>query len=524
MSKNSPMVNASGPEPEIVWTPFDGSQVLALDSRAGHTLYHGTRGPGKTLTQLMRFRRLVGLGYGKFWRGVILDMEFENLKGLAAESKKWFPLFEDGARFLESPSQFKWVWPTGEELLFRHAKKTSDYTKFHGQEYPFIGWNELTNQPNGDLYDLFMSTNRSSFDPVKHTPRCPKTGVYLTHDGNPLPPLRMDVFSTTNPSGVGHSWVKRRFIDPAPEGQVVRTKVNIYNPATKKDEVFTKTQIAIFGAYTENPMLPASYIAELESWKEENKRRAWLEGDWNVTSGGALDDLWTSDVHVIPRFVIPEGWYIDRTYDNGTRHPFSVGWWAEADGTEAEIVNPVTGESSIFCPDPGTLVQFYEFYGSNPKDIGSNIGIGMSSRDIADRIVSEESKLLKAGWIHSKPRAGAADNKIRETNPDADNMEQVMLKRGVSWLPSDKAKGSRKVGLQLLRERLENSIRGEGPGIYFMRNCQASILTLPGLPRDPKNLEDVDTRAEDHAYDMTRYRILQGGRKMAGPLKVLQPS
>ena len=71
-------------EVNVVWKPFPGSQSLAIDSRADHTLYHGTRGPGKTDTQLMRFRRKVGLGYGAFWNGIIFDLEFDNLKGLVA--------------------------------------------------------------------------------------------------------------------------------------------------------------------------------------------------------------------------------------------------------------------------------------------------------------------------------------------------------------------------------------------------------------------------------------------------------
>lgn len=506
---------------EVVWEPFDGSQAMALDSRADHTLYHGTRGPGKTTTQLMRFFKNVGKGYGAFWKGVIFDMEFDNLSGLVADSKKWFSKFNDGAQFLSSPTHYKWVWPTGEELLFRHVKRISDYEKFHGHEYPFIGWNELTKYPDSELYDKMMSVNRSSFDPLINTPKDPKTGKYLTPDGKPLPPLKMCVFSTTNPSGVGHTWVKRRFIDPAPTGNVLRTKVKIFNPKSEKEEVYTKTQVAIFGSYKENKRLPESYIAELESITDENQRRAWLEGDWDVTSGGAIDDIWETAVHRVPRFRIPESWYLDRTYDNGTRHPFSVGWWAEADGTEAEIVDQY-GNSSYFCPAPGSLIQFFEYYGS--EKIGTNKGIGLSSREIAQTIVDLEKSLVQAGWIAERPKPGAADNKIRETNPDADNMEKVMAKLGVRWLPSDKASGSRVVGLQLLRERLENAKTGEGPAIYFMQNCKASLQTLPVLPRDTKKPEDVDTNSEDHAYDMVRYRILQGGRKTASAFKMVLPT
>jgi hypothetical protein len=73
------------PNFDVVWEPIPGSsQEFALDSRCDHTLYHGTRGPGKTITQLMRYRRNVGIGYGSYWRGIIFDREFKNLSDLVA--------------------------------------------------------------------------------------------------------------------------------------------------------------------------------------------------------------------------------------------------------------------------------------------------------------------------------------------------------------------------------------------------------------------------------------------------------
>lgn len=310
---------------DVIWAPIPKtSQELAINSRCHHTLYEGARGPGKTITQLMRFRRNVGIGYGQYWRGVIFDLEFDNLSGLVAESLKWFPKFFDGAEFKQSPSMYKWVWPTGEELLFRHVKKAKDYDKFHGHEYPFIGWNELTKYPTSELYDKFMSVNRSSFTPERDTPKCPKTGNYLTFnkegyfakpDSPPLPAIPLEVFSTTNPNGPGHQWVKRRFINCAPRGTVVRTSVEIFNPQTQQNDVVVKTQVAIFGSYRENIYLPPEYIAELESVTDENLRKAWLYGDWDIVTGGAFDDVWKKNLHVKRRFVIPKSWHIDRSFD-----------------------------------------------------------------------------------------------------------------------------------------------------------------------------------------------------------------
>ena len=175
-------------EVQWIWKPIPGSsQELAIDTRAQHTLYHGARGPGKTLTQLMRFRRRVGMGYGKYWIGVIFDREHKDLEDLMRQGNRFFLDFEDGCEWKKSTQQYKWVWPTGEELLLRHVKAPEDYNKFHGHEYPFIGWNELTKHPTSELYDTFMSVNRCSFSPEQHTPQRIVNGekVYLTPDGKP---------------------------------------------------------------------------------------------------------------------------------------------------------------------------------------------------------------------------------------------------------------------------------------------------------------------------------------------------
>lgn len=502
----------------VVWEPIPNtSQELALDTRCHHTLYHGARGPGKTITQLMRFRSRVGKGYGVYWRGVIFDREFKNLADLVAQSKRFFLQFGDGAKFLSSASEYKWVWPTGEELLFRHAKKPAEYDNFHGHEYPFIGWNELTKYPTSELYDKMMSTNRSSFDPVRDTPvletRKLKNKTYRvtydTIDAKPLPKIPLEVFSTTNPNGPGHTWVKMRFITPAKNGQVVRTEVPVFNPQTQQDDVVIKTQVAIFGSYRENIYLPPEYVAELELITDPNLRAAWLYGSWDVNAGGAFDDLWNSKVHVLPRFKIPQGWRIDRAFDWGSSHPFSVGWFAEANGEE--VLLP-TGE--IFCPPRGSLIQIYEWYGTDT--LGTNLGLKTSAPDIADGIKEIEINMMAGGYISDKPYPGPADNQIAGvTQSDEDTIEKKMSDRDIYWTKSNKAKGSRKNGFELLRNRLEAATKGEGEAIYFMTNCSASVTLIPSLPRDEKDLDDVDTEAEDHCYDMVRYRVLAGNNRLA---------
>lgn len=521
---------------EYGWRFLRGtSQELALSAPAHIILYHGARGPGKTDTQLMRFRSRVGLGYGPFWRGIIFDREYKHLDDLVTKSKRWFTEFDDGARFLESGKDYKWKWPTGEELLFRVVAKLDDYWSYHGHEYPFIGWNELTKYADGRLFDKMNSTNRSSFTPERDTPRVgpghnggpplddgEDDRPYATHDGKPLPPIPLEVFATCNPHGPGHSWVKRRFIDPVPDGQIIRTTMTVFDPKTKKDIEVTRKQVAIGGHWSENPYLDPLYIATLHELTDENERKAWKDGSWDINAGGAIADLWRKQHHIVPRFPIPDNWDTFRAFDWGSSHPFSVGWWAISNGETVTWTDQHRQQREITLP-PGTLVRFFEWYGT--KEIGTNVGLKLSARDIADGIKEREELLIAGGWIASRPDPGPADNQIRNVNEaDTETIEKKMSDRGVTWISSDKSKGSRKQGLQLLRDRLEATIRQEGGGLVIMENCRAWIGLVPDLPRDEKDPDDVDTTSEDHVYDETRYMVLMASDRTAKIIKLKFPT
>lgn len=488
----------------VIWEPLDGSQALSISCPCNHILYEGTRGPGKTDAQLMFFRQFVGIGYGPFWRGVIFDREYKNLDDLISKSKRWFPQFGDGAKFISSVSQLKWVWPTGEELWFRTMKSEDDYWNYHGHEFPFIGWNELTKQPNGDLYDMAMSLNRTSFLPSRNSP----------DRNNPLPEVPLVVFSTTNPYGVGHNWVKQRFIDPAPPGQIVRMTRDVFNPRTQQREPVTKTQVRIFGSYKENIFLSPEYIAELESITDVNKRRAWLWGDWDITSGGMFDDVWSSEYNIVEPFPIPNTWRVFRSFDWGSSKPFSVGWWAESDGSDY-----IDGKGQWRSSVRGDLFRIDEWYGWTGVP---NKGIRLLATQVAKGIVERERKMPY------RVQPGPADNSIHDSvngSCIANDMAKPVIidgkkYKGVQWTRSDKKAGSRKSGWEMMRIAIFNAHPADGggprenPGLFCFRNCQAGFLrTVPTLPRDSKDMDDIDTDAEDHCGDETRYVILSMGNR-----------
>lgn len=466
-------------EYRTVWKPLPGSQSLAISCPCNEILFEGTRGPGKTAAQLARFRRNVGIGYGAFWRGVIFDVEYKNLADIIVQSKRMYRPFQDGARYLSSASELRWVWPTGEELLFRFGVSEDDYWDYHGQEFPFIGWNELTKQPSPGFYEAMFSCRRSSFRPQD----------YPLEDGRLLQPIPLETFATTNPYGVGHSWVKARFIDPAPRGQVIRDAIKVFNPQTKREEEVTLTRVAIHGSYRENPYLDPVYVATLESITDEARRKAWLEGDWDIPAGGAIEDVWDGNTHVIKPFPIPANWTIRRSMDWGSSKPFSIGWWAESDGCS--------------LPDGrryprGTKFRIGEFYGWNGK---ANEGCRMLAADAADEIKRRDKEIAP----DHKVMPGPADNAIWNVEEGV-SIADRMASRGVVWTRSDKGRGSRKAGLEELRRLLKVAKDG-GPGLFIFDTCEQWLRTVPRLPRDSKDMDDVDSTAEDHAYDETRYYI-----------------
>lgn len=484
-------------KPKIVWEALPGSQQLGMSCPADELLLEGTRGPGKTDTQLMKFRRYVGQGYGFFWRGVIFDRAYKSLDDLVAKSKRWFPQFNDGAKFYGAKADYKWVWPTGEELLFRKIKRVEDYWDYHGQEFPFLGWNELTKYPTNDLYELMLSCNRSSFIPPP--------------DSN-IPEIPLIVVSTTNPYGPGHNWVKREWIDAAPPGKMIKRSVDVFNPRTGQKETFVRTRVRLFGSYKENKYLSPAYVASLESITDENKRKAWLYGDWDIVAGGALDDVW-GDWCIVPRFRIPMGWKVDRSLDWGSTHPFSVGWWAEADG---ETITLPGGKH--WRPAKGSLFRIYELYGT--EHIGTNKGIRMGPKELAKLIKYYDDRLRKQYWVVSPILSGPADNQIRDVrDSETKTIATEMETEGIFWNPSDKSRGSRKIGLELVRQRLKNSKNQSGPGLYFMSNCRAAIETLPVLPRDEDDMDDVDTESEDHVFDEIKYRCLASNYRPASDVE-----
>jgi hypothetical protein len=59
-----------------------------------------------------------------------------------------------------------------------------------------------------------------------------------------------------------------------------------------------------------------------------------------------------------------------------------------------------------------------------------------------------------------------------------------------------------------LHRRLADDPYSNEPRMRIFSTCKHIIAQLSGIPLSKTNSEDVDTRAEDHAYDALRYMVM----------------
>jgi hypothetical protein len=63
-------------------------------------------------------------------------------------------------------------------------------------------------------------------------------------------------------------------------------------------------------------------------------------------------------------------------------------------------------------------------------------------------------------------------------------------------------------GWARINQMLHNSVKGEGPGIYFDTKCRYLLDTIGEAPRDPLRREDIDHKyACDHGLDALNYLV-----------------
>jgi hypothetical protein len=445
-------------------------QSQAFTSPATEILYGGAAGGGKShFLRIAAVAWCVGIpGLQVYlFRREFKDLEKNHMQGPAAFPALLAPWIDSGfVRINHSKGVIS--FGNGSQINLCHCQHEKDVYGYQGAEIHVLLVDELTHFTEAQ-YRYLRSRVRLG-------------GLAIPEGFRGSFPR---IICGSNPGGIGHNWVKASWIDPAPEGKCWRADTEEGGMLRQ----FIPAKLA------DNPTQDPDYANQLAGLGDPVLVEAMLGGNWDIVAGGMFDDVWSRDRHVIPAFEIPASWRIDRSFDWGSTKPFSVGWWAESDGTVAP--------NGVHYP-PRTLIRIAEWYGWNGR---SNEGLKMASGDIAAGIVEREKRAAFRGRV----RPGPADGAIFVSEPGVESIAETMRKAGVAWTEADKRPGSRVNGWQAIRERLDAAKKGdrEKPWLLAFEECtDGFIRTLPVLPRDKTKREDVDTNAEDHTGDEVRYRVL----------------
>jgi hypothetical protein len=341
---------------------------------------------------------------------------------------------------------------------FREVEKIWNFPSGAKIEFGFLERDADVYRYQGQAYSWI------GFDEITHLPT-EFSWNYLasrlrTTDSSIIPYMRC----TANPGGVGANWVKKRYIDPIEPNQSFIGSDGLtrkFIPARLQDNPF----LAKDGRYEQ--MLKAL---------PPTQRKQLLEGNWDVAEGAAFTEF-NFEEHVIPPFDIPITWERIKGIDYGYASE-SACIWAAVD------------------KEDGTLIVYRELYRKN-----------LLGTELADLLTEMEydDPYSVAGVLDT-----ACWNRTGMTGP---TVGETLLKAGHKLRRADK---NRVQGKIQIHEYLKTQPSGR-PRIQIFNTCPNLIRELQSIPLDKNNPEDVDTHADDHAYDALRYLIMSRPR-MIDPL------
>ena len=331
---------------------------------------------------------------------------------------------------------------TGSTLEFNHCQYESDVIRFQSAEYQRMYFDELTHFTEYQ-YKYLLS-------------RCRTTN----------PEVKVQIKSASNPGGVGHLWVKKRFINDAVPNQTCdRVDLESGTPYTT---IFIPAKV-----YDNDYLMKGdpNYVNKLNRLPED-ERKALLEGDWNVFKGQFFKE-WRTDLHIIDPFEIPTNWVRFRALDWGYRNPTAVLWFAIA-------------------PD-GQMVCYKELYVIEKTD-----------QEVCELIKEMDEDEIKRGI---QIRYTVADPALWSVN-QYEKGESLAMRFVSLGVPLMKADNNRMSGWSTMHSYLLPHEKDNKPSLQFFSTCHNAIRTIPSLVHDQHKPEDLDTEGEDHCADACRYGLM----------------
>jgi len=333
------------------------------------------------------------------------------------------------AHYRDQTKEF--IFPTGSRIVLGYCSAESDVLQFQGQAYDVIFLEEATQFTEFQFQTLTESNRPSGL--------CKE----------PFPPR---MYFTCNPGGVGHSWVKRLFIDKD------------YR-ASERSEDYTFIKSLVY----DNDFLMRTdpdYVRALENLPEDRKK-AMLYGDWDIFEGQYFSEF-RRDIHVIDPLPIPTGWRRYRTIDYGL--DMLACYWIAVDSR-------------------GKAYAYKELYQS-----------GLVISDAAKEII----RINGTDKIHCTFAPPDLWNRRQETGKSA---ADLFRESGVSLV---RANNDRVQGWYNLKEWLKPYKDEQGvttAAFQIFTTCPNLIRTLPQLQFDDHDPNDVATEPHEltHGPDAIRY-------------------
>lgn len=439
----------------MTWIPHAGAQTEFLSRSEFEVLYGGQAGPGKTDCLVAGLTRDIERPR---YKGLLVRRTFPQLQEIIDRCWRVYPQMGGTYRATEK----RWQFGSGAVIDLGHMQHEDDKYNYMGKEYHRIGIDELT-QFTETQYTYLFSRLRTTD-----------------------PDIRPQILSTTNPGGIGHYWVKERFVTITDHGKTH------FDPKTGLSRIF------IPGKLEDNPTLLSNdpaYVMRLEALPEIEKMRL-RHGIWDAFEGQIFTEL-SQRLHGCEDFEIPPEWERFCVFDWGFAKPFSVGWYA--------------------MDYDGILYRYREWYGckreENNDPQGADVGLKLQAwevaRGILDREKGEKIRIRIADPAIFHPLAEARKREAR-----GPVIHDDMTQQGVYFMraDNDRAHGKLQVHKRMqLNQEIDaetGEILSEMPMLKVFNSCKGFWRTLPQMREDPKNPDDVDTDQEDHIYDEFRYMCM----------------
>lgn len=410
-------------------------QQKFITSEAFETLFGGAAGGGKSYGQLVD-ALLYALKYPKskqiIFRSTFADLE----KSLIRVSLDVYPL--SIADY--NSSKHTWKFNNGSIIDFGYIQYEKDVYQYQSAEYDVIRFDELTH------FTEFMYTYMIS--------RC--------RGANPYPKR---IKSSTNPGGIGHTWVKERFIDIGEPNVIHNCKLET------GEEV---TRIFIPSLVTDNKFMldyDPEYIKRLDALPEK-ERKALKYGDWDIYDGMFFPEF-KRRIHVIDPFKVPDNWNRYIAMDYGL-DMFAVLFIAIDTKGKAYVYNEIHKSNLIVSEAAQTLKSYmrqnkYKYIYAPPDLWNRNRDTGKSTAELfyeggVDLTKASNNRI--AGWLNVK-----------------------------EWLRVKKVRHEQTGDLY------------EDSDLKIFSNCLNLIKYLPQLQDDEKDPNDVATEPHEptHITDALRY-------------------